>query len=123
MAKIRFHQYAWGLLCYNLAVFLGGAFVRATMSGDGCGAHWPLCSGVLIPETSHVGTAIEFGHRLSTGLLLFPVLGLVVWAFRAFPKKDPVRGGSLAVLALTVFEALIGLWLVKFKLVGHDQSV
>src|SRR2546426_998093 len=49
MARMRFHQYAWGLLAYNVAVVLGGAFVRASISGDGCGNHWPDCNGQLIP--------------------------------------------------------------------------
>lgn len=123
MARLRFQHFAWGLLAYNLAVILGGAFVRASMSGDGCGAHWPTCSGQLIPDTSRLATVIEFSHRLSTGLLLPLVIGLVVWALRAWPKGHPVRGGALAVLGFTLAEALIGAGLVLFRLVAHDRSV
>jgi len=123
MPRIRFQQYAWGLLGYNLAVILGGAFVRASISGDGCGQHWPSCNGELIPHTGRLATLIEFGHRLSTGVLLPLVIALVIWAFRAYPKGHPARGGAWAVLGFTLAEALIGAGLVLYRLVAHDQSV
>jgi protoheme IX farnesyltransferase len=123
MARLRFHQYAWGLLGYNLVVILGGAYVRASISGDGCGQHWPTCGGQLIPELTRIERVIEFGHRLSTGLLLPLGIGLVVWAFLAFPRRDPVRAAALAVLGGTLLEALIGAGLVLYRLVAHDQSV
>jgi protoheme IX farnesyltransferase len=125
MAKIRFHQYAWGLLTYNLCVVLGGAFVRASFSGDGCGSHWPDCNGHFIPLLADgpLKQAIEASHRSSTGLLGVLLLGLIGWAFLAYPKGHPVRKGALAALILTVAEALIGAWLVRFHLVAHDQSV
>src|SRR3954453_18782860 len=98
MARTRFAQYAWGLLAYNLAVILGGAFVRASISGDGCGSHWPDCNGSLIPLGGERRRAIEESPRLSTGLLLPLVLVLVFLAFRGFPKRHPARTGSLLVL-------------------------
>jgi protoheme IX farnesyltransferase len=123
MARIRFHQYAWGLLGYTLLVVLGGAFVRATISGDGCGNHWPDCNGQLLPDLGRMKTVIEFSHRASTVLLLPLVLALVVWAFRGFRRGHPARTGAVLVLAMTLVEALIGAALVRFRLVGHDQSV
>src|SRR5437763_13765200 len=112
MPRVRFHHYAWGLLGYNLCVILGGAFVRATISGDGCGNHWPDCNGALIPLSGEVRQFVEYGHRVSTGLLLPLVLVLVFLAFRGFPKGHPARAGSLFVLGLTLFEAGIGAALV-----------
>jgi heme o synthase len=123
MAKLRFNQYAWGLLAYNMAVVLGGAFVRASISGDGCGNHWPDCNGQLIPHHGRIQTFIEFSHRASTGLLVALILGLVVWAFRAHPKGHPVRKAAVGALLLTFAEAMIGAWLVHFHLVAHDESV
>src|SRR5205085_11240040 len=99
MARFQFRHYAWGLLGYNLAVILGGAFVRATGSGDGCGAHWPDCAGALIPHGTRLATYIEFSHRASTGLLGLLVIPLLLWAFRAFPKGHPVRAGALTVFS------------------------
>src|SRR5436305_13265940 len=123
MARVRFHHYAWGLLGYNLAVILGGAFVRASISGDGCGPHWPSCNGELIPHTGRIATLIEFSHRISTGLLVPLILGLVVWAFLAFPERHPARAGALLALSLTFVEALIGAVLAKNHFVARDQSV
>ncbi len=46
----RFAAFAWGVLAYNVAVILWGALVRATGSGAGCGGHWPLCNGEVLPN-------------------------------------------------------------------------
>src|SRR5579862_6489892 len=123
MARTQFHRYAWGLLVYNLLTILGGAYVRATMSGDGCGNNWPNCNGEIIPHAPALKTAIEFTHRASTGLLGILALVLLVWAFLAFPKKHPVRLGAMLVVALVIVEALIGKALVDYKLVAHDESI
>jgi protoheme IX farnesyltransferase len=123
MARLRFHHFAWGLLAYNLAVVLGGAFVRASISGDGCGAHWPSCQGELFPNLGEVKTLIEFGHRASAGLLLPLVVALVVWALRAFPARHPARLGASLALLFTMAEAAIGAGLVLYRLVAHDASV
>ncbi|MFN3648764.1 MAG: heme o synthase [Armatimonadota bacterium] len=123
MARVQFHQFTWGLLAYNVAVILGGAFVRATLSGDGCGNHWPQCDGQLLPDLGQAKRAIEFAHRMSTGVLLPLVIAMVVWAFRAFPKQHPVRAGAVGVLLLTIVEALIGAGLVLFGWVAKDVSV
>jgi protoheme IX farnesyltransferase len=105
-------------------VILGGAFVRATISGDGCGQHWPDCQGQLIPHAeSPIETMIEFGHRVSSGLLLPLILGLVVWAFRAYPAGHPVRKGAVWALGCTLAEGAVGAGLVLYKLVAHNQSV
>lgn len=123
MARVRFHHYAWGLLAYTVAVILGGAFVRATISGDGCGSHWPGCQGALIPAFSEQKTLIEFGHRVSSGLLLPLVIGLLVGAFRTTPRGHPARAGAVFVLLFTLVEALIGAGLVLYRLVADDTSV
>ncbi|MBM3457152.1 MAG: protoheme IX farnesyltransferase [Armatimonadetes bacterium] len=123
MWKPRFHQYAWGLLAYVAAVVLGGAFVRASLSGDGCGAHWPDCNSQLIPDGTRLATLIEFAHRQSTTVLVLLVIGLVVWAHRAYPKGDPTRAAAWGVLGMTVVEALIGAALVLFRWVARDESV
>jgi len=39
MKLTRFAKYAWAVLAVNILVILWGAFVRATGSGAGCGAH------------------------------------------------------------------------------------
>jgi len=123
MKVSRFAAYTWALLAYNLVVILWGAFVRATGSGAGCGAHWPTCNGEVIPRAPQMETLIEFTHRLSSGLVLLLVIGLVVWAYRAFPKGDPVRWGALFSLFFTITEALVGAGLVLFELVADNDSM
>jgi heme A synthase len=90
----RFARYAWGVLAYNVAVALWGAFVRATGSGAGCGNHWPLCNGAVTPQTPAWATVIEFTHRATSGIDLLLVAVLAIWAFRAFPKQHPARLGA-----------------------------
>ena len=58
---------AWTAVAINVVVILWGAVVRATGSGAGCGSHWPLCNGEVVPQAPSVHTLIEFGHRLTSG--------------------------------------------------------
>jgi heme A synthase len=114
--------YAGFVTAFNLLVIVWGAYVRASYSGDGCGNHWPLCNGELVPAGGVVKTLVEFSHRLSSGAALLLVVGLVVAAFRVRPRGDRVRRASVAALVFILFEALIGAALVKFRLVVRDDS-
>jgi heme A synthase len=118
----RFAKFAWGVLAYNLAVILWGAYVRASGSGAGCGSHWPLCNGEVIPQTPQVATMIEFTHRLSSGLALLLVFGLIIWAFRRYPAGHSVRLGAGLSMFFMITEALVGAGLVLFELVAYDTS-
>jgi heme A synthase len=123
MRQQRFAKFAWGVLAYTVAVILWGAYVRITFSGDGCGEHWPLCRGEVIPTAASVKTLIEFSHRGSSGLLGVLVLMLVVWAFRAYPKGSIVRVAAAVSFLFIVIESALGAGLVKFGLVNKDDSV
>lgn len=117
-----FTKFAWAVLAYNLVVVLWGAFVRATGSGAGCGNHWPLCNGAVLPADPATATIIEFGHRVTSGFALLLVVGLVVWARRAFAAGHPARKAAWASLALMIVEALVGAGLVLFGWVAQDDS-
>ena len=121
MVRRRFAWFAWAVLGFNLLVILWGALVRASKSGEGCGDHWPLCNGVVIPHAAQIATLIEFTHRASTGIAFLSVLAMAIWAFRAF-RGQPVSRAASASLFLIVTEALLGAGLVLFKYVGADQS-
>jgi heme A synthase len=123
MRIARFAEYSWIVLAYNLAVILWGAYVRATGSGAGCGSHWPLCNGLVIPRAAQVETLIEFTHRLSSGISLILVVGMLVWALRAYPKSHQVRLGAWLSMTFIFTEALVGAGLVLFKWVAQDASV
>jgi heme A synthase len=119
----RYAVYAWGILLYNIAVIVWGAYVRASGSGAGCGSHWPACQGEVVPRAPQLETLIEFGHRLTSGLALLVVVGLFAWAWRAFPKGSPVRLGAALSLVFIITEALIGAGLVLFGLTAKNDSV
>ena len=87
----RLAKFAWGVLAYNIAVILWGAYVRASGSGAGCGEHWPLCNGVVLPRDPSTATLIEFSHRITSGLALIAVVALLVWVWRACAAGHPSR--------------------------------
>jgi heme A synthase len=119
----RFARFAWTLLGVDLAVVAWGAYVRASGSGAGCGAHWPLCNGEVIPRSPRIETLIELSHRMSSGFALVLTVVLLIWAFRAYPPGHAVRAGAVVTTGLMLCEALIGAGLVLFQLVAHDESM
>jgi len=118
----RFARFAWGVLAFNVAVALWGAFVRASGSGAGCGDHWPLCNGMVTPQSRTLATIIEFTHRATSGIGLVLVAILAWWAFRAFPKRHAARLGGVLSFIFVMSEALIGAALVLLKHVGTNPS-
>lgn len=121
MTASRFAKYAWFVVAYNILVILWGAFVRATGSGAGCGSHWPLCNGEVIPVDASIERMIEFTHRGMSGIALALVAIMVYWAFRAFPAGR-IRTASIASGVFIVLEAAIGATIVLMRLTGIDQS-
>jgi cytochrome c oxidase assembly protein subunit 15 len=119
----RLGRFAWLVLAWNVAVILWGAFVRATGSGAGCGAHWPLCNGELIPRAPALDTRIEYLHRSTSGIALLLVATLVIWVFRAKPAGRPARRAAGGSLLLILTEAGVGAGLVWFRLVAENESV
>ena len=123
MQSRRFAAFAWGVLAYNVLVIVWGAYVRATGSGAGCGSHWPLCNGEVLPRAPQLETIIEFSHRMTSGIALLAVAALVPLAWRAFPRGHRVRTMSLVSLGFIIFEALLGAALVLLEYVAENASV
>ena len=117
-----FTRFAWGVLGWNLLVVLWGAFVRASGSGAGCGSHWPLCNGEVVPLAPRIETIIEFTHRVMSGVALVAVAALWLWSRRSFSRGDRARKMALASVAFLITEALLGAGLVLFNYVDKDQS-
>ena len=116
-------RFAWCVLAWNVGVILWGAYVRATGSGAGCGAHWPLCNGEVVPRAPSTEMLIEFSHRLTSGLALVAVLVLAVWIWRTVAAGHPARRAGIASLVFIIVEALLGAGLVLFGLVAQDESL
>jgi len=121
-SRRNFTTLAWVVLAYNLAVILWGAYVRASFSGDGCGAHWPTCAGQFMPTAMAKPRLIEFTHRMMTTLDVILTGILCAWAFLAYPKKHAVRRFSSWAVGFLIIEALLGAGLVLFRYVAHDAS-
>jgi heme A synthase len=119
----KYARYAWFVLVFNIGVILWGAFVRATGSGAGCGSHWPSCNGEVIPRAPATETLIEFTHRLTSGIALLLVLGMLIWALRSYPKGHRVRKASGAAMLFIISESLVGAGLVLFEWVAGNISV
>jgi heme A synthase len=118
-----FSAFAWWVLSYTVIVIAWGAYVRATGSGAGCGDHWPLCNGEVIPQDPSVARLIEFSHRLTSGLSLVFVGALFFWSTRRFAKNDPIRSACFMSLIFIIGEAMVGAALVLLKLVAGNDSV
>ena len=115
-------RYAACVLGFMVVVILEGAVVRATGSGAGCGNHWPLCNGEVIPHHPRIATMIEFAHRSLTGILVTMVVGLIAWVFVARERGTHVRRAAVWVGVLLVTEALLGAVLVKGAYVEKNAS-
>ncbi len=114
--------YAALVLGFMVIVILEGAVVRATGSGAGCGNHWPLCNGEVLPHHPRLATIIEFTHRSLTGVCSSLFIGLLAWVFIARPKGDATRHAALWSALFLVTEALLGAVLVKGGYVEHNTS-
>ena len=109
-------------LTTSILSILAGAIVRATGSGDGCGASWPTCNGRVIPSLETSSEIIEFSHRSISGVLLIVTLLLFI------KSKDPDTPllHKKIINYLTFFvllEAAIGAVIVIYEWVGLNSSL
>ena len=102
----------------TFALIVFGGIVRITGSGMGCGDHWPLCNGRLIPPMD-LPTLIEYGHRLAALVVAALVVAVALLARASRGRAPDVpegrtgeasrlsRLGMLAVVLLVV-QILLG---------------
>jgi heme A synthase len=115
-------RFAWFYVGYLVAVILFGAWVRITGAGAGCGDHWPLCNGEVVPQAPAAKTIIEFTHRVTSGLCGVLGLGLLGWVWRR-QGRGRAFYAALASFFFLLVEGFIGAVLVKKQLVVDDASV
>ena len=119
------HTYAraaWLFLGYTVLVILWGALVRATLSGDGCGDHWPLCNGDVVPVAPSTETLVELTHRITSGFAWIGALGMFAWSRRRFEAGHRARKGAFWSLFFMTTEALVGAGLVIFRMVADNPD-
>ena len=119
----RLARLAWLVVAINLAVIGWGAYVRATGSGAGCGQHWPLCNGEVVPREPALATIIELTHRVTSGIALLALAALVVAVWRHRPAGHPARRAAGWAMFFMLTEAGVGAGLVLFELVADNASM
>lgn len=107
---------------FMVLIILEGAIVRATGSGGGCGNHWPLCNGEILPHHPRLATVIEYTHRSLTGICSTLVVALIAWTFAVKSQGDRARRAVTWSGVLLVTEAILGAVLVKGGYVEHNAS-
>jgi heme a synthase len=115
-------RFAWIVLGFFILVVLWGAVVRASGSGGGCGANWPLCNGDFVPHHPRLATIIEFTHRSTSGICTFLLAGLAVWTFSVTPRHHRARRAVMWSVALLITEAFLGALLVLHHWVENNVS-
>lgn len=115
------------VLCFCVIVF--GAYVRLADAGLGC-PDWPGCYGhVVVPDADHEVAAAqhkypqrpveahkawkEMIHRYLASTLGLVIVGLA-WLSRRVPQAP--RRLPLFLVALVVFQGLLGMWTVTWQL-------
>src|SRR5881394_398860 len=116
----RLTRLAWTAATFTYLLIILGAIVRITGSGMGCGEHWPLCNGRLLPPLD-VPTMIEYGHRLAAAavsVLVAGLAGLAWWLRRGARSEERDRPDrtSYTALGLLMLQILLGAVTVKLQL-------
>ena len=114
--------FAGATVAFMVAVILWGAVVRATGSGAGCGAHWPLCNGTFFPHHPRLATVIEFTHRATTGVCSTLAFIVLAWTFISRPRGDRARIAAVVSVLLLLVEAFLGRALVLHGWVDQNTS-
>jgi heme a synthase len=115
-------RFAWIVLGFFVLVVLWGAVVRASGSGGGCGANWPLCNGDFVPHHPRLATIIEFTHRSTSGICTVLLAALAFWTFAVTPRHHRARRAVLWAVALLIVEAFLGAILVLRGYVENNTS-
>lgn len=119
---MKFKTYSWSVVAFLVLVILWGAVVRATGSGAGCGRHWPLCNGVVVPQEPALATMIELSHRITSSLSGLLVIGLLVWAWRRFGRGSVTRRAAVLTFVFILIEGALGAGLVLLELVENNAT-
>jgi heme o synthase len=116
----RFRRLAVVTIAATFVLIAVGGLVRATDSGLGC-PDWPRCFGKLVPPTE-LHAWIEHSHRLIASVVMVLVALLVVAAWRTGQDRA-VRRASVAALVMVLSQAMIGAFVVWWKLEAESVTL
>jgi cytochrome c oxidase assembly protein subunit 15 len=81
-----------------------------------------LCNGTVLQHSPRVDTMIEFTHRITSGISLLSVVGLLIWASAGTVRGHLARAAAIASVVFTLLEAVLGALLVKLGYTAQSQS-
>jgi protoheme IX farnesyltransferase len=116
----RFRRLAVVTIAATFVLIAVGGLVRATDSGLGC-PDWPRCFGKLVPP-AELHAWIEHSHRLIASVVMALVAWLVVAAWRTGQDRV-VRRASVAALVMVLSQAVIGAFVVWWKLEAESVTL
>ncbi len=119
----RYRRATGAYVVYGIAVMAWGTYVRATGSGAGCGSHWPLCNGEVVPRDPSVQMLVELTHRVTSGLAWLAAPVLWFWSRRLLERGHPARRFAGLSWLLMTTESLLGAGLVLLEMTGQNTSV
>jgi cytochrome c oxidase assembly protein subunit 15 len=127
----RYHRLVVFTVFLALGVVILGAYTRLTDAGLGC-PDWPGCYGKLIVPKSeeHVTNKAyleqrplepvkgwnEMIHRYFAGALGLAILAIAIWSWRRRSLPGQPVWLPTFLLALVIFQALLGMWTVTLQL-------
>jgi heme o synthase len=117
---LRFRRLAVVTIAATFVLIAVGGLVRATDSGLGC-PDWPRCFGKLVPP-AELHAWIEHSHRLIASVVMVLVALLVAAAWRTGQDRV-VRRASVAALVMVLAQALIGAFVVWWKLEAESVTL
>src|SRR5438552_10185881 len=110
-----FTRLAWTAATFTYLLIILGAIVRITGSGMGCGDHWPLCNGRLLPPLD-LPTLIEYAHRLAAALVTILVAATAGYGWWLQRETGRPSVASYAALGLLMLQVALGAVTVKLAL-------
>jgi heme o synthase len=116
----RFRRLAVSTIAATFVLIAVGGLVRATDSGLGC-PDWPRCFGRLVPP-AEFHAWVEHSHRLVASVVMVLVALLVVAAWRTGQDRV-VRRAAVAALVLVLVQAMIGAFVVWWKLEAESVTL
>lgn len=107
-SRTALYRWSMATLVANMGLVVTGAVVRLTGSGLGCPT-WPHCSaGSFVPHSSMgIHSAIEFGNRLLTFVLVILSVMVVITATRT-KASGRVRSLAWVVLVSIPLQGVVG---------------